>query len=106
MQFVDPSPVVAAYVGRVVPSAVKHDRPAHELCSWIVRVAVVVEEVGQCEASRRDGVSVHGALTGKLVLVAFKGLHFIAERKILGDVQPRQIWFWRGGGDARQLAIR
>src|SRR5207237_7344789 len=56
VKFVDPSPRVPARVGRIVPGAVVHDGPAHELRPWIVRVAVVVEEVCKREPTGIDRV--------------------------------------------------
>src|ERR1700719_3998792 len=60
MKFVDPSPGVTARVGGIVASAVIHGAPTHELGSWVVRIAVVVEEVRDGESSCIDGVTSHG----------------------------------------------
>src|SRR5450755_3833955 len=64
MKLVDPAPGVAADVGRIIPSAVVHDAPADKLRARIVRVAVVVEEIGHREAAHRHGVAQYGTLSG------------------------------------------
>src|ERR1041384_4223754 len=61
---VNPSPGTPAHVGRIAQCAVVHDCPAQELRTWIVGIAVIGEEVGQSEASRRDCVPVDRARTG------------------------------------------
>ena len=81
MEFMHPAPGVAADIGRIVPGAVVHHCPAHELCARIVRIAVVIEEVGHGETARRDGVALDRTLTGKLVLIAIDGLFLIAESR-------------------------
>ena len=59
VELMHPAPGVAAHVGRVVPRAVVHHRPTHELSPRIVSVAVIVEEVRQREAPCGDGVADH-----------------------------------------------
>src|ERR1700733_12054813 len=59
MQLMDPSPRVTANVGGIIPSAVEHNSPPHELRPWIVRIAIVIEEVCHCESTGRDRVAIH-----------------------------------------------
>src|SRR5260370_948384 len=79
---VNPSPGVAANVSGVIPGSVVHNRPTHELRSWIVRIPVVVEEVRQGEAPRCNRVTVHRALASQLVFFAFHRLLLAAESQI------------------------
>src|SRR5262249_21137809 len=59
VELVDPTPRVSAGVRRIVPGAVVHHRPSHELGPRIVGVAVVVEKVGDAEAPDRHRVPRH-----------------------------------------------
>src|ERR1051325_9982823 len=45
VEFVHPTPRVAANVGRIVPCAVVHDAPSQELRARIVAIAVVIKEI-------------------------------------------------------------
>ncbi len=69
MKFVDPSPGVAARIGGIIPSAVVHHRPTHELRSRIVAIAIAVEKIGDGEAPGGDGVAGHRARAGELILI-------------------------------------
>src|SRR5262249_29885854 len=64
VEFVNPAPGVPARIGRIVPSAVVHYRPTHQLCAWIVRVPAVVEEIGYRESPGADAVAPRGPLAG------------------------------------------
>src|ERR1035441_10923859 len=55
VQLVYPAPGVAARIRRIVPRAVVHRRPRHELRARIVRVGIVIAEVGEWAAACRDG---------------------------------------------------
>ena len=92
VEFMNPAPGVAAQMLlRVVPSAVVHDGPSHELRARIVSVSIVVEKIGQGEASHRHRVTRHRPLAGKLIFVAVERLFFAAKAKIMGKIEPGQI---------------
>src|SRR5258708_4423600 len=83
MEFVNPSPGIAAHIRRVVPGAVIHSGPTHELRARIVGVAVIIEEIRERKASHRNGVARHRALTGELILFALKWFLLLAESEIV-----------------------
>ena len=56
VEFVNPAPGIAPDISRIVPGAVVHYSPAHELSARIVRVPVVVKEIGNCEAAHCNAV--------------------------------------------------
>src|SRR6266404_4230761 len=91
MKLMHPSPGVAAHVGRIVPCAVEHDAPSGELRTRVVRILVVVEEVGQRETSGGDGVTRHRTGAAELVLVAFDGFSCISETEVMCDVESGQV---------------
>ena len=105
MKLVDDAPGVPARVGRIVPGAVIHHAPGEELRSRIVRKVVVVEKVARGKPSSCDRVADHGAIARQLILIALDVLFFLAETKIVRNVEARQIWLGRGGGDTRQFAV-
>lgn len=91
VQLVHPSPGVAANVGRIVPGAVVHDRPAQKLGARVMGVAIVVEEVRQRESSDGNGVARLRTLTRQLVLFVFKRLLLGAESKVMSEIQPGDV---------------
>src|SRR5262249_11464918 len=93
MEFMHPAPRVTADIGGVVPSAVVHDAPAHELLAGIVRVAIVVEKIGYRESTNSDAVAIHGTLAGQLVWVAAEGFSGGSQGEILREIQSRQVGF-------------
>ena len=106
MDLVHPSPGIAANVGRIIPRAVEHHRPAHELRPGIVRVLVVVEKISHREPADVDRVAVHGTLARELILVAVGRLFFVAESEVMRKIQPRDVRLRLGGSNARKLAVR
>src|ERR1017187_6394607 len=105
VELVDPAPGVAARIGGIIPRAVVHHAPAHELRAGVVGVVVVVEEIGDREAADGDGVARHGTAAGERVLIAFGGFAFAAETEILRDVEPRDVRFGSGRSDAGHFAV-
>ena len=89
MQFLDNSPCVSARVRGIIPCAVVHNAPRHELGSRIVRVAVVVEEIGNRETAGVDGIALHRPFSRQLVFVALLPLLLLAESEIVLRIQPR-----------------
>src|SRR5258707_1373755 len=86
MKLMHPSPGVAARIGGIIPCAVVHHAPSHELGARVVAVAVVVEEVGDGEPADGYAVAGHGPRAGKLIGVTFDGLFFISEGEVLRDI--------------------
>src|ERR1700761_1376391 len=105
VKLVDPTPGVATRIGGVIPSAVEHDAPAHELSAGVVRESIVIEEVGECEAADGDAIAVHRTRTAELILVAVDGFAFAAEAEILGHIDTRDVRFWSGGSNAGKFAV-
>src|ERR1039458_9781123 len=105
VELVDPAPGVAARIGGIIPRAVIHHGPAHELGARIVGVVVVVEEIGDGKAADGDGVTRHGAAAGERVLIALSGFAFAAETEILGYVEPRDVRLGGGRSDAGHFAV-
>src|SRR5579864_5648829 len=91
MNLVHPAPSVSANVRRIVPGAVVHHTPLHELSAGVVRVLVVVEKVSDGEASDSDGVSVGGTRSGKLIRIRLDSLRLISEREIVRQIEPRNV---------------
>ena len=105
MKLVHPSPGVAACIGRIIPGAVVHDGPAHELGARVVRVAVVVEEIGEREPAGDDGVAGHRPLAAELIVSALNVLFLIAEAEIVRNIKARNVRLGRRARHARQLAV-
>lgn len=66
----NPAPRVAANIGAIIPGAVVHDGPSQELSARLVRIPIVIEEIGQCEAADHYRVPDHGAGPGQLIFIA------------------------------------
>jgi hypothetical protein len=105
VEFVNPAPGVTAGIGWIIPGAVVHDGPTHELSPRIVRVAVIVKEIGYGETANGNAVTDHGALTTELIGIALDFLFRISEAEILRDVEPGDVWFGRSATDSRQFSV-
>src|SRR5207253_9561316 len=86
-----PAPGITADVGGVVPGSVVHHGPTHKLCPRIMRVAIVIEEVRQREASCGDRVSIKRAPSSQLVRFAFERLFRGTKSEIVGDVEASEV---------------
>ena len=106
MKLIHDSPGVAARVRRIIPRAVVHQPPRHELGSRIVRIVVVVEEIGVGKSPGCDRVADHGPVARQLILVALHVLHLVAETEVVRDVEPREVRLGSGGSDSRQFTVR
>src|SRR4030095_9422930 len=98
MELMHPAPGIATSVGGVVPGAVVHDGPTHELGARVVRVAVEIEEIGHGETPDGNGIAVHRARTAELVSAALCFFAPVTEAKILGNVKAREIRLGCGCG--------
>ncbi len=105
MKLVDDPPGVAARVGRIIPGAVVHHSPRHELRSWIVGIIVVVEEIAVGKSAGGDGVADHRTVARQLILVAIECSTGVAETEVVRDVEPRKIRLGSGGSNAGQFAV-
>ena len=105
MKLIDDPPGVTARVRRIVPRAVVHQPPRHELRSGIVGIVVVVEEIAEGKSSPGDGVAGHGTVTRQLILVALHVLHRIAETEVMRKIKACDVRFGSGGCNARQFAV-
>ena len=72
MEFVVPAPSVTARIGWVIPSAVVHGCPTHELGARVVTIAVVVEEVRYSEAAEQGGEAFHRPGASELVFLTLE----------------------------------
>ena len=99
------SPGVAARIGRIIPGAVVHHAPGHELRARIVRIGVVVEIIGDGEAPGIDGIARQRPIAAELIRVAFDVLLFRAEAEIVLDEQPGDVGLGSRAGYARNLSI-
>src|SRR5439155_1292644 len=106
VKFMHPAPGVSAGIGRIVPGAVIHDCPAHELGARVMCVAVIVQEIGDRKPPGHDSVASHGTLAGELVLRACDRFCFSPETEIVGDIDSCQVRLRRRAGDSRQLTVR
>ncbi len=105
MELVHHAPGVAARVGGIIPGAVVHHSPGHELSARIVRIAIVVEKIGQGKTPDSDRVAGHGTLAGKLVLVALDVFLFRAEAEVVSKIEPGDVGFRSCGRDSGKLAV-
>ena len=100
-----PAPRVSASVGGIIPGAVIHHRPAHELATRVVRVSVVVEKIRHGEAAQGNRIAVHGTRTGQLVRVARHIVLLTAELKVARQEEAREVQLGRGRGHTGQFSV-
>src|SRR4029077_11577292 len=98
--FMNPTPGITASVRRIIPCAIVHDGPCHELLPWIVRIAVVVEEIGVAESPDADAIPPCRPRSGELVFVTRCVFAILAETEIVRDVAASQIRLRRCRKDA------
>src|SRR5579864_4619285 len=106
VELVHHAPRVSARVGRIVPGAVIHHSPGHELGAWIVRIGIVVEEIREGETADGNRVASHGAVAGKLVGFALEVLFLRAETEIVRNIEAGNVGLGCGSGHAGQFAVR
>src|ERR1017187_5365573 len=105
MKLVDPARGVTVNIGGVIPGSVVHHGPPDELRARLVRVAVVIEEIGGSEPAGGDAIASHRPIASELGLIALERLFLGSEAEIVRDVEPGEIGFRSRRGNAGNLAV-